>query len=264
MDISQPKFLLIDGDGRVLGTCLDAEGVFVEAAEGDGPVTVEILGCLPSQRLRDYLGSSNRYRLRNPLWLEGLRMLDAAGEPLADFWVSEIIEWRPSRLGSERADIIAKWGYDSPQAGTRHIWERWRTARPDQINQWAVYDSEGRREWLTLVGRSRFRQMGPVDRPAGRVYCLDGAHVTDMTSFYLAVGEAVNGPGGYFGWNLDALNDCLCGGFGATAPFTLVWSDSQVARRAPSTLLEQVDHSPTFFDAIQTIFAGLEVSVVLR
>ncbi|MFE2532064.1 barstar family protein [Streptomyces sp. NPDC059371] len=27
-------------------------------------------------------------------------------------------------------------------------------------------------------------------------------------------------PGGYFGWNLDALDDCLIGGWGASTPFT--------------------------------------------
>ncbi|WP_436502073.1 barstar family protein [Actinokineospora sp. HUAS TT18] len=28
------------------------------------------------------------------------------------------------------------------------------------------------------------------------------------------MGQAINGPGGYFGRNLDALSDCLCGRFG--------------------------------------------------
>jgi RNAse (barnase) inhibitor barstar len=161
-------------------------------------------------------------------------------------------------------DIIAEWGHDSPQSGARHIWERWRTARPDEINQWAVYGPEGRREWLEVVGRSSFGQAGPLDRPAGRVYYLDGAHVTDESSFYLAVGEAINGPGGYFGWNLDALNDCLRGGFGATTPFTLIWSDSQVARQSLSRTLEPGDDPPTFFDVIQAIFAEHDVGVVLR
>jgi RNAse (barnase) inhibitor barstar len=262
VDSSQPKFLLIDGIVR-LAACLDAEGVFAESTESDEPVTVEILGCLPVQRLRDYLEGSKRYRLRNSLWLEGLRMLDAAGEPLADFWVSEIIEWRPSQLDPERVDIVAEWGHDSPQSGARHIWERWRTARPDKINQCAEYRSEGRREWLIVVGRSSFRQTRPVDRPAGGVYHLDGAHVIDETSFYLAVGEAINGPGGYFGWNLDALNDCLYGGFGATTPFTLIWSDSQVARRSLTRTLEEADDAPTFFGIIQMIFAEHDVSVVL-
>nr|BFE72103.1 hypothetical protein GCM10020092_054040 [Actinoplanes digitatis] len=65
---------------------------------------------------------------------------------------------------------------------------------------------------------------------AGTTYDLDGLSVTDIEGFYCAIGEAINGPGGYFGWNLDALDDCLAGRFGAVAPFRLVWHDSAVAR----------------------------------
>ncbi|MEV5493765.1 barstar family protein [Nonomuraea fuscirosea] len=216
MDSAEPKFLLIDEDDQVLGVCLDAEGIFIEPSGGDEELTVEILGCLLAPRLRDYLAGSKRYRQRNPLDSLSLRMLDEAAEPLVDFCVGEMIEWRPSRLDPERVDIVALWGFDSPSAGARDVWERWRSARPDQAAQWAVYGPEGRREWLTIVGRSRFRRADGVDRPAGRVYHLDGTHVTDETSFYLAIGEAINGPGGYFGWNLDALDDCMYGRFGAS------------------------------------------------
>ncbi|MEV0990317.1 hypothetical protein [Streptomyces sp. NPDC049949] len=59
------------------------------------------------------------------------------------------------------------------------------------------------------------------DRPPGHSYELDGRHVTDVPGLYLALGEAVNGPGGYFGGCLDALDDCLGGNFGHTAPATL-------------------------------------------
>jgi hypothetical protein len=62
------------------------------------------------------------------------------------------------------------------------------------------------------------------DNGERRIPCADaeGAHVTDITSYYCALGEAVDGPGGYFGWNLDALAVCLRGGFGATPPFTVL------------------------------------------
>jgi RNAse (barnase) inhibitor barstar len=68
------------------------------------------------------------------------------------------------------------------------------------------------------------------DRPAGATYDLDGQFVTDIEGFYCALGEAINGPGGYFGWNLDALDECLRGAYGAWPPFRLVWHDSAVAR----------------------------------
>ena len=47
------------------------------------------------------------------------------------------------------------------------------------------------------------------------------------------IGAAVNGPGGYFGRNLDALNDCLRGGFGTPddGDFVFEWRDHEVSRR---------------------------------
>jgi RNAse (barnase) inhibitor barstar len=50
---------------------------------------------------------------------------------------------------------------------------------------------------------------------------LDGSRVSDIPTFYIALGEAVNGPDGYYGGGLDALDDCLCGKFGLVPPFTL-------------------------------------------
>ncbi len=256
VDSVEPKFLLIDDDDQVLGACLDAGGFFADPGED---VTVELLGCLPAQRLRDYLAGSKRYRQRNPLGLEGLRLLDMAGEPLADFWMSEITDWRPSRLDPERVDIVALWGFDSPPPRARHLWERWRVARPDQPNQWAEYGPEDRGEWLTIVRRNNSRRARRLDQPPGRVYHLDGTHVTDEAAFYLALGEAINGPGGYFGWNLDALDDCLRGRFGARTPFTLIWNDSHVARRSLTRAL--ADAQP-YFAIIQTIFAEHGADVI--
>ncbi len=63
-------------------------------------------------------------------------------------------------------------------------------------------------------------------------YVLDGKATRTLEEFYAVVGEAVNGPGGYFGTNLDALADCLTGGFGTPEDkdFTFVWMNSNAAR----------------------------------
>ncbi|MEM9187722.1 MAG: hypothetical protein AAGF12_01000, partial [Myxococcota bacterium] len=37
----------------------------------------------------------------------------------------------------------------------------------------------------------------------------------------LALGEALRGPGGYYGASLDSLADCTCGGFGPVPPFVV-------------------------------------------
>lgn len=47
-----------------------------------------------------------------------------------------------------------------------------------------------------------------------KTYRIDGTKVGSKADFFTEVGRAVNGDGGYFGSNLDALADCLRGGFG--------------------------------------------------
>ncbi|MDV3130393.1 barstar family protein [Mycobacterium sp. 21AC1] len=47
-----------------------------------------------------------------------------------------------------------------------------------------------------------------------KTYRIDGAQVGSKADFFTEIGRAVNGDGGYFGSNFDALADCLRGGFG--------------------------------------------------
>jgi RNAse (barnase) inhibitor barstar len=64
------------------------------------------------------------------------------------------------------------------------------------------------------------------------VYTLDGARIFSTQDFYDSAGEAVGGPGTYFGANLDAFSDCLSGGWGTPEdrPFYFVLSNSSLVR----------------------------------
>jgi RNAse (barnase) inhibitor barstar len=63
-------------------------------------------------------------------------------------------------------------------------------------------------------------------------YVLDGTGIATLEDFWREIGEAVNGPGGYFGRNLDALADCLSGGFGTSDDhdFVFEWHDHETSR----------------------------------
>ncbi|TBN58568.1 barnase inhibitor [Glaciihabitans arcticus] len=125
-------------------------------------------------------------------------------------------------------------------------------------------------------------------------FVLDGERFSGLTDFYRHIGEVVNGPGGYFGGNLDALADCLSGGFGTPAPdeqgFQFVWLNSEIARTRlgyPETVhqlrarlttchssnipavradLEEAMHrrGPTVFDSIVEIFEKRKVPLLLK
>ncbi|MGW4234763.1 barstar family protein [Streptomyces sp. NPDC004980] len=66
------------------------------------------------------------------------------------------------------------------------------------------------------------------------IYVIDGSEVTGLERFWDVIGKAVNGPGGYFGRNLDAFADCLSGGMGTPddADFVIEWRDHALSARA--------------------------------
>lgn len=61
-------------------------------------------------------------------------------------------------------------------------------------------------------------------------YILPGEKITSLERFYEILGEVINGPEGYFGDNLDALIDCLRGGFGTPYEFIIIWKNSKISR----------------------------------
>ena len=95
------------------------------------------------------------------------------------------------------------------------------------------------------------------------VFRIDGRRVKSAKDFYREVGFAVNGPDGYFGRNLDALADCLRGGFGTpeNRPFEFDWEHSAVSRRH----LEDVSHARrSFIDSVRDVFEDAGVGLNLR
>lgn len=159
-----------------------------------------------------------------------LNLLDAEGTRMGGYFVGELAVTgsRPSTLHPGLVDVTVRlWCDDAlPQSG--RVWDLIRTGRLDRKGLWRSLGPAGRRAWLSVALFSRgYRPRG--DAPAGQVFTLDGRHIMDEDSFYCALGEAVNGPGGYFGWNTAALDDCLTGRWGL--PPRSHWSGT--ARNSP-------------------------------
>lgn len=162
--------------------------------------------------------------------------------------------------------------------------EMWRTQFPINKGEWVGVSEEKRRKWLEIVRFQRFeREVADIDK-TNETYYLDGTNITDYSSFFCEIGEAINGPGGYFGFDMMSLRDCLCGGFGAKIPFTLVWNNANIAiekldkeawrkeiitrRKDNSFLLEKPVYEETGYDnlflVLLKIFMEYKVNVVLN
>lgn len=217
---------------RWLGSCREFARVLPPE---DAPPPLVLLGLAPGDRLRRALKTGTRRAL--DLEEAQLEIRDDRGEPLTDRLLRpKVRTWRPSSRGTDLIDLELDAELAPVPGHARPVWERWLAGPPDTPGAWTELETRQRGAWLDLV-RERGCQLKHHDRPAGHAYELDGRHITDEPALYLALGEAVNGPGGYFGGCLDALVDCLRGTFGYTAPATLLWRNAATAREHLSDLL---------------------------
>ncbi|MFF0205949.1 barstar family protein [Streptomyces sp. NPDC005017] len=254
-----------EDDSDFWGFARGAEGLFTPLPDEEGARRVHLAGCLPQGGLLRSVGHvGSRRALAGNAWID---VLDGDGATMGSYFVSEVtvVDVRPSACGAGLVDLTMTLWCEHAVAGAERVWDLIRTGHLNRTGVWHEFAPDDRRAWLSVTLWSReYRRQGKVDAPAGQVFTLDGRHIVDRDSFYCAVGEAVNGPGGYFGWNLDALNDCLRGGWGATTPFTLHWDFSAQARARLRERVPCAEGEVALFDLLLEIFEDQGVSVVLR
>jgi RNAse (barnase) inhibitor barstar len=249
----------VHDEHRWLGSCQEFARVL--PPERAAPPLV-LRGLAQSERLRAALLKGTRRAL--DLEQAALEIRDDHGEPLTErlLWTN-VTAWRPSSYGTGLIDLELDGEFFTPvPEDARPLWERWLAGPPDTLGAWTSLDTRRRGAWLDLV-RERACRRAHSDRPPGHAYELDGRHITDEPGLYLALGEAVNGPGGYFGGCLDALDDCLSGTFGYTAPATLLWRDATTAREHLSHALTANGHPYDPFAEVLNVLTegGLHVTL---
>ena len=136
------------------------------------------------------------------------------------------------------------------------------SARPGRYKSWKMKTSgeiDCKNKWLKLKPSERQGWLGMAiqcnqnNQTEGKNVVVDGKLIDDRDSFYCAFGEAINGPGGYFGRNLDAVIDCLCGGFGPI-PISIVWKNSAFSESKVKDFDEFVFHLTEIFAENNIVF----------
>ncbi|MET7617910.1 hypothetical protein [Streptomyces sp. NPDC005408] len=251
-------FNLYGEDEEPWGQC--GQVALIDKEPEPDPIPLRLLGCEPSGRLLAALESGD-----NQFDLGGVYLcpLDRMGRAIEERWICLHVEsWSYSTPGSGQVDLTLDVSCDDFRtAAAREAHELWSTGPPTEPNVWASLSKAGRAAWSTAAQSNLSARRTP-DRPQGSTYHLDGRYITDVVGFSLALGEAMNGPGGYFGTSFGTIEYCLGADHAVQRPFTLVWHDHHIARaclgRSPLTH----DVSPTFQEILQ-FFAEQKVEVLL-
>ncbi|MEU6867615.1 barstar family protein [Streptomyces sp. NPDC046876] len=256
-----------ENDADFWGFARAAEGLFtpLPEEEEEGTRRVRLVGCAPQGGLGESLEHvGSRRAVTGNAWFE---LLDADGAAMGSYFVNDVtvVDVQPSTLDAGLRDLTLTLWCDQALPGADSVWKLLHGGRLNRTGMWRDLSAADRRAWLSVALRSRtYQRRGRADAPAGQVFALDGRGIVDLDSFYCAIGEAINGPGGYFGWNLDALDDCLRGGWGASPPFALQWERSAAARARLTDSRSTSADEPAVFDLLLEIFEERGVRVVLR
>lgn len=151
-------------------------------------------------------------------------------------------------------------------AAAASVWDEWRSAPTAESGSWRRLALGEREGWVEVSALRHFYSGGgsadPVD---GRDFSLDGRDVLDLASFYCAIGEAMRGPGGYFGGSLAGVSDC-CRAFvaGEFDNVRLQWSNFAVTQAALSRVARSTPSRMSYSDLILKVLreAGIEVLLV--
>ncbi|MEV7471865.1 barstar family protein [Streptomyces kronopolitis] len=116
-----------------------------------------------------------------------------------------------------------------PRAG--EVWLRWAGKDIVEPGEWATYPVEFHESWLHVVQTAWFTaRRSTIRYGTDAIAHIDGSKTGTRSSFFCALGEAMNGPGGYFGSNLDALIDCLSSTRRAGQELRVAWDNFSSSR----------------------------------
>lgn len=116
--------------------------------------------------------------------------------------------------------------------------------------EWKILPHEKVQGWLDSAIRLGRK---PIDI-SNKIVTINSDGLDTEDKFYCAIGEAVNGPGGYFGRDLLGLSDCLTSDFGVKGEFTLIWINHQIYK----------NQFPKYFKSIQKVFSDYKQELILK
>ncbi|KND35536.1 barstar family protein [Streptomyces anulatus] len=223
-DSQDVLYRLVDQEsGEVLLAAEDLRGYFMEEEREPPETTVTFVRVHRVGRARRKTEEAE------------LQVVDRQGGTIGVYYLGRVFaafrhELVPS--GADRPDLDYSFGHtcEYPRAG--EIWRKWAAGRPAERGEWARYPSDWHESWLHVVQTAWFDSGRRATRyETDGTAVIDGSGFTTRDGFYCALGEAVNGPGGYFGSNRDAIIDCLrTMRRDGAVPFRLVWHSFAASR----------------------------------
>lgn len=139
-------------------------------------------------------------------------------------------------IKSKQNDIILTGFVWQHPKGYQKAWNMNFNNEITQRNLWKKFRKDELQGWLVYALHSRNVEITKKDVKIQ----IDGNEFHNLDSFFCALGEQINGPGGYFGRNLIAMEDCLRGDFGVESISELTWINHQRSKKLFKTKFNSI------------------------
>lgn len=165
----------------------------------------------------------------------GIDVIDIGGNRIGSYYIGRVrlSDAKQSVLGAGLTDRKAFfYGSSCPYPFAGKFWRQWAGGKPTRTGEWRCHPDEAHESWLHVVQQAWFASGHNACRcGTDRAVVIDGLEMPRESSFFCALGEAVNGPGGYFGSNPAALDDCLWSSRDSSSPLHLTWRNFETSQR---------------------------------
>ncbi|QXV58748.1 barstar family protein [Amycolatopsis sp. TNS106] len=241
-----PLYVVVEEESRkILVAAEEVTGFFVGSPH-DEAAEVEFLGI--------HEIAAGRHRVDDAI----LEIMNYRQEKIGEYFVGRVV--RSDAYDYATGGQFAKVAYtvfgnrcEYPEAAA--IWRHWASDVALLKGEWRRGDASYQSAWLHVVQNSWFASgRSGASRSFDGVARLDGIDILTSSAFYCALGEAIYGPAGYFGTNLDALAECISSTCESERLREVVWQDFSFSRNVLGD---------SFTESIVELMREFGVSVVI-
>jgi RNAse (barnase) inhibitor barstar len=152
-----------------------------------------------------------------------LQVMNWRGEVIGSYYIGRVFLNTPNdgAINGGCVNVTASfYGFSCPYPRASEVWRRWASLDQIRLGEWRTYP----KSWLHVVQTAWFESGHSAKRyGTDSEVAIDGNEITSEDGFFCALGEAVNGAGGYFGSTLSGLADCLALSGASSHPFRIRW-----------------------------------------
>lgn len=243
IDADFPMYVVTDEESRAtLVAAEEVEGFFVDPEEESPEVVF----------LRPHRVDMGKRRAEGAV----LEVVNRRREKIGEYFIGRAVigDMGVELPGGKISSVSYRFfGNRCEYPAAEKIWRRWASGEALGEGEWLQWPVRHHDAWLHVVQNAWFAS----NRRAARygldeVAYLDGGHISTKSGFFCALGEAVNGPGGYFGSSLDALAECVSSRLGEGPLAKIVWRNFRASQEA-------LDH--VFLDSAMAVMREFHVDV---